>query len=120
MKHFILSIILAFVVGLCAVGQVFAAPQKYRQSASGVQVADGVVKSGEKRTVKTDTLKIMSVLEDRIEDPEVLAKTKDKLHTLRVEDIRLVSSLCDQISPGQRTARADIVFSLVTTLIVLS
>lgn len=120
MRHFILSIILAFIVGLYAVGQVFAAPQEYRQSASGVQVADAAVKIGENRTVKTETLKIMSVLEDRIEDPEVLAKTKDKLRTLRVEEIRLVSSLCDQISPGQRNARADIVFSLVTTLIVLS
>lgn len=120
MRHLTLSIILASLVGLYTVGQVFAAPQEYPQSTSGVQVADGAVKIGENRTMKTETFKILSVLEDRIEDPNVLAKTRDKLHTLRVEDIRLVSSLCDQISIGQRTARADIVFSLVTTLIVLS
>ncbi len=120
MRHFTLSIMLLSLVRLNTVGLVLAAPQEYRQSGTGVQVADGAVKIGENRTVKTETFKIMTVLEDRIEDPDVLAKTRDKLHTLRVEDIRLVSSLCDQISTGQRTARADIVFSLVTTLIVLS
>ena len=62
----------------------------------------------------------MPVLADRIEDPDVLAKTRDKLLTLPVEEIRLVSSLCDRISASERTARADIVFSLVTALIVLS
>ncbi len=120
MKHFTLSIILVSLVGLCAVGQVFAAPQEYRQSGSGFQVADSALKNGKSRIVKAQTSKIMSVLEDRIEDPAVLAKTRDKLRTLSDEEIQLASSLCDRISIGQRTARADIVFSLVSALIVLS
>jgi hypothetical protein len=70
---------------------------------------------------KTETaFRILPVLEERIGDPDVLAMTKHKLFTLHDKDIRLISSLCDRISAGERTARADVVFSLVTTLIVLS
>ena len=72
------------------------------------------------RIVKAETSKIMQVLGDRIEDPEVLEKTREKLFTLRVEEIRLVSSLCERVSADEQTAQADFVFSLVTALIVLS
>ena len=120
MRHATLSIILAFHIGLFAVGQAFAAPQENRQSVGGIQRAEDALNIRETRIVKAETAKIMSVLADRIEDPEVLAKTKDKLLTLPVEEIQLVSSLCDRVSASERTARADIVFSLVTALIVLS
>jgi hypothetical protein len=120
MKHATLSIILAFHIGLFAVGQAFAAPQGNRQPVSGIQRADGALKNRQNKIVKAETARIMPVLADRIEDPTVLEKTKDKLLTLPVEEIQLVSSLCDRVSAGERTARADIVFSLVTALIVLS
>jgi hypothetical protein len=69
---------------------------------------------------KDETSRILPVLEERIGDPDILEKTKDKLFTLDAEEILLISSLCDRISSGERTARADVAFSLVTTLIVLS
>ena len=120
MRHATLSIILAFHIGLFAIGQVFAVPQEYRQPVSGVQKADDTLKNRQNRIVKAETARIMPVLADRIEDPAVLAKTRDKLLTLPVEEIQLVSSLCDRVSASERTARADIAFSLVTALIVLS
>ncbi len=120
MRHATLSVILAFHIGLFAVGQAFAAPQGYRQPVSGVQRTDNALKNRQNRIVKAETAKIMPVLADRIEDPAVLAKTRDKLLTLPVEEIQLVSSLCDRVSAGEQTAQADIAFSLVTALIVLS
>lgn len=116
MRHFTRRIIIAFFLSLFALSQAFAVPRGYPRSPV-LLAADNELKTWESRTVNA---KIMSVLEDRIEDPEVLAKTREKLHTLSDEEIRLVSSLCDRIATGERTARADIVFSLVTALIVLS
>lgn len=119
MRHFTRSIIFAFFIIMLAASQAFAVPRGYSRSLA-FPVADNDLKIREIGTVTAETSKIMSVLEDRIEDPEVLAKTRDKLHTLSDEEIRLVSSLCDRIATGERTAQADIVFSLVTALIVLS
>ena len=119
MRHFTRSIIFAFFISMFAISQAFAVPRGYSRSPV-LLVADNDLKTQENRTELPETSKIMSVLEDRIEDPEVLAKTRDKLHTLSDEEIRLVSSLCDRIANGERTAQADIVFSLVTALIVLS
>ena len=70
------------------------------------------------RTTKTAT--ILSVLETRIEDPRLLAKTKDKLSSLHGRELRLIASLCDRIAADDQTAGADIAFSLVAALIVLS
>jgi hypothetical protein len=78
------------------------------------------IKSYEEPAREAETSRILPVLEARIGDPDILAKTKDKLFTLDEEEILLISSLCDRISTGERTARADVAFSLVTTLIVLS
>jgi hypothetical protein len=69
---------------------------------------------------KAETEVILSVLEDRIDDPRLLAKTKEKLSILTGEKIHLIASLCNRISADGQTAGADIAFSLVTALIVLS
>lgn len=120
MKHCTLRITLAFAIGLCSVNTAFAVPRGYPQSGSPFPAADKALKTWENRRVEAETSRIMAILEERIEDPVVLAKTREKLFTLKDEEIRLVSSLCDRISLGERTARAEIVFSLVTALIVLS
>lgn len=119
MRHFTRSIIFAFSISMFSISQASAVPRGYSETPA-LLAADNDLKIRESRTMMRATSKIMSVLEDRIEDPEVLEKTRDKVHTLSDEEIRLVSSLCDRIATGERTAQADIVFSLVTALIVLS
>lgn len=119
MRHLTRSITLAFIISLFTVGQALAVPQPHRQAAAA-QMAAASLKNWQNRFVEKETAKIMPVLDDRIKDPAVLSKTREKLLTLPVKEIRLVSSLCDRVEADDKTHQADIVFSLVTTLIVLS
>jgi hypothetical protein len=64
--------------------------------------------------------KILSVLKSRTSDRTVLDKAVDKLSTMEERRLRLLSSLCDRISEDSDNAGADIAFSLMTMLIVLS
>jgi len=64
--------------------------------------------------------KILSVLAIRSADGKALGKAADKLANMNDRDLRLISSLCDRISADRGTASADLAFSLVTALIVLS
>ena len=68
----------------------------------------------------TDTVKILSVLAIRSSGEKVLGKAAEKLSAMNDRDLRLISSLCDRISADRGTAGADIAFSLVTAMIVLS
>lgn len=65
-------------------------------------------------------IKILSVLKSRTSDRTVLDKAVDKLSTMEGRRLRLLSSLCDRISEDSENAGADIAFSLMTMLIVLS
>jgi len=69
---------------------------------------------------KIDMSGILLVLENRVRDKKLLEKTKYKLFSLDNKDIRLIASLCEQISRGNNTPGSDIAFSLVSALIVLS
>ncbi len=89
-------------------------------AAAGATAVFAASRPSEKSDRKAETARILPVLEERIGDPAVLAKTKAKLFTLQVEEILLISSLCDRISAGERTVRTEVAFSLVTALIVLS
>ncbi|MHB8770479.1 MAG: hypothetical protein ACYC7J_05745 [Syntrophales bacterium] len=64
--------------------------------------------------------KILSALAVRSADGRALGKAADKLANMNDRDLRLISSLCDRISADRGTASADLAFSLVTALIVLS
>jgi hypothetical protein len=64
--------------------------------------------------------KILSVLEIRSCDHMILDKAAEKLSAMNKRDIQLISSLCDRISADGSTAGADIAFSLITAMIVLS
>ena len=119
MRYLTRSITLACIIGLFTAGQTLAVPQSHRQPAAA-QSAGQNLKIRQNRIVKNETARIMPVLDDRIKDPELLSKTREKLLTLPVKDIRLVSSLCDRVTASDKTPRADLVFSLVTALIVLS
>jgi len=65
-------------------------------------------------------MKIVSVLRSRTADRTILDKAKDKLSTMEDRRLRILSSLCDRISEDAHAAGADIAFSLMTVLIVLS
>lgn len=67
----------------------------------------------------TNVLKIIAALENKIEDQQVLEKTKEKLFTLNDGQTRLIASLSDRVAMGGNSARASIAFLLVTVLITL-
>ena len=67
-----------------------------------------------------DTSKIQLVLEDKIENQGMLKKIKGKLLNLDSEQIRLISSLCEQIYRDGQSAGADFAFLLVATLNIFS
>jgi hypothetical protein len=67
-----------------------------------------------------DIPKIMSVLESRRLDKRVLEKAAGKMSDMNDRKLRLMSSLCDRISADTGTPAADLAYSLLTALIVLS
>jgi hypothetical protein len=64
--------------------------------------------------------KILSVLAVRSSGGKVLGRAAEKLSVMNDRDLRLIASLCDRISADGGTAGADIAFSLITAMIVLS
>jgi hypothetical protein len=69
---------------------------------------------------KNAVSKIVSVLAIRSPGGKVLGKAAEKLSAMNNRDLRLIASLCDRISADDGTAGADIAFSLITAMIVLS
>ncbi len=69
---------------------------------------------------KDTVSKILSVLAIRSSDGKVIGKAAEKLSAMNGRDLRLISSLCDRISADVGAAGADIAFSLITAMIVLS
>ena len=86
----------------------------------GYQPADAI-HSGDVEIIGPGTIsKIVSVLEIRSSDRKILDKAAEKLSAMHKRDIQLIFSLCDRISADGGTAGADIAFSLITAMIVLS
>ncbi len=67
-----------------------------------------------------DASKIMSLLESRGMEKKVLDKVADKMSDMPGRELHLMSSLCDRISENSDTPAADLAYSLLTALIVLS
>jgi hypothetical protein len=63
---------------------------------------------------------ILPVLEYKIGDRELLAKSKEKIFAMNSRELHLVAALCEKISEEGQTVSSDIAFLLVTALIVLS
>jgi hypothetical protein len=63
---------------------------------------------------------IIGIIESRIKNRRLPEKAKHKLAAMNVEELRLVTSLCDRMAGGGDTAGADLALMLVTALIVLS
>jgi hypothetical protein len=88
-------------------------------SSSFAAMPSGSVLSGLSGS-SNDRMKILSVLEGRTTDRTVLDKVADKLSAMDARRLRILSSLCDRITEDSRSAGADIAFSLMTVMIVLS
>lgn len=69
---------------------------------------------------KNDISNILSILEKKTRDQEIVEKAKDKLSNLSGGEIKLISSLCERISQDSQSAGADIAFLLIITLIIFS
>jgi hypothetical protein len=70
--------------------------------------------------LNVEMLKILPVLEDKIENRKLLEKSKEKVFTMNSRELHLVAALCEKISDEGQTVSSDIAFLLVTALIVLS
>lgn len=67
-----------------------------------------------------EMLKILPVLEHKIENRKLLEKSKEKVFAMNRQELHLVAALCDKISDEGKTVSSGIAFLLVTALIVLS
>ena len=67
-----------------------------------------------------DLQRVLSVIEHRTRDGKVLEKMQEKLFTLSDRELHLAASLCERIARDDHSAGANIAFSLVTAMIVLS
>ena len=66
-----------------------------------------------------DVSQILSVLESRTEDRQLVERTKEKLFTLDHRQIRLIASLSDRVMKEGSTTGSEIAFLLMTALIAL-
>lgn len=113
-NRFIKSIILGLVPFLLLV---------YRQDVSLAFSKRSEVKlnhSSVETNLKTDRMKTLSVLENKMEDQKLIEKAKEKLLTLSVKKTHLIASLSERITNSEDTSGADIAFLLIIALIVLS
>ena len=70
--------------------------------------------------LNVEMLKIMPVLEGKIENKKLLEKSKEKIYVMNSHEVRLISALCEKITDDGQAVSSDIAFLLVTALIVLS
>ncbi len=64
--------------------------------------------------------KIVSILKSRGVEKKVLDKVADKMSDMPERQLHLMSTLCDRISASRGKPAADLAYSLLTALIVLS
>lgn len=67
-----------------------------------------------------DPYRILEVLEKQMSGKKLSQKAREKLFALPGDQIRLIRSLCERISDGERSAGADIACLFVIALILLS
>lgn len=72
------------------------------------------------RDTAGDRQQVLAVIASRTHNEKILEKFKDKLEVLSSRKLRLAVSLCDRVARHDDTAGADIAFSLLTVLVVLS
>ena len=68
---------------------------------------------------ETHVLKILTALENKIENPQLLERTREKLQSLSERQTRLIASLSDRVIKEGNSAGASIALLLMTVLITL-
>ena len=69
---------------------------------------------------RADFPEILSLLEEKVGNREVTQKLKDKAVTLSKKQTRMIASLAELISTGDRTVGSEVAFLVVTILIIVS
>jgi hypothetical protein len=69
---------------------------------------------------RADFPEILSLLEEKVGNREVTQKLKDKAVTLSKKQTRMIASLAELISSGDRAVGAEVAFLVVTILIIVS
>ncbi|OGP74974.1 MAG: hypothetical protein A2W09_03020 [Deltaproteobacteria bacterium RBG_16_50_11] len=112
MRNFIRPIMISFILFQIAV---FPLATTAAATPAVHPNSDGPLASKDRANVS----KILTVLERRVDDPQLLEKTKKKLITLRDGQTRLIASLSDRVAEEGNTTGSDIAFLLMTVLIIL-
>jgi hypothetical protein len=68
----------------------------------------------------SEAFKVLSVVEKRVGDKRLIKKVKDKLPTLSEDRLHMLASLSERIADDKHSAKTDIAFLLLTTLIIFS
>jgi hypothetical protein len=95
---------------------VFVNPKTASCGLSGARPAEAALDLAKNKSIS----RILPVLESRVHDQKLRRKAIDKLVTLDVNRLRLISSLCDKIAVNGTSAGSDIAFSLVSIIIIVS
>jgi len=93
------------------------------QLSTGIMRADGRAPSARQGILinsDADMFKVLSVLEKRISDRELLEKVKHKLPALNEKRLKLLASLSDRMAAGTGESENNIAFLLIATLIIFS
>jgi hypothetical protein len=108
-KAMLLSAVFLFFVLFGSASASLAAAPEGAALAGSVSSSSDIVK-----------MKILSVMESRTTDRSILDKAAGKLNAMEGRNLRILSKLSDRIAEDAGAAGADIAFSLMTMMIVLS
>jgi len=69
---------------------------------------------------RSDMFKVLSVLEKRIGDRELIEKVRHKLPELSEKRLKMIASLSDRMEGSSREPEHNVAFLLIATLIIFS
>jgi hypothetical protein len=76
--------------------------------------------AGSASAAAAERRKVLMTLENRMSDENALKRIREKISELDGRRLRIAAALCSRIERDESSAGADIAFSLVTALIILS
>ncbi len=101
-------------LGLLLVGA--ATPSAAATSA----VAVHPVRRADRAVESIERCKVLATIDARTSDERTLERMREKVGLLNGRKLRLAAALCDRMTRDERSAGADLAYSLVTALVVLS